>query len=209
MLEFLAKGGKLMYPLGFFSVLGLMVVLEKVWALRRNRVIKREISDIIENIKTPADLEMVKALCRKNPGPLANIVSLTLDRYKEGSLALREVVVEAGRREAKNLEKFLVILETVAVTAPLLGLLGTVFGMIRTFTAISVVGMGQAGALSTGISEALITTAVGLSIGIPALIAFNLLEARIENLVIELEGQGGRLVAHLEGLRQPGLEERS
>jgi biopolymer transport protein ExbB len=201
MLEFLAKGGKLMYPLGFFSVVALGVVLEKLWALRGTRVLGREVSSVIEEIDSPEDFERARVVCVKYPGPLARIVEIALRRFPEGNEALREGVLEAGRGEARGLERYLVVLETIAVTAPLLGLLGTVFGMIKTFTAISVEGIGQAGALSGGISEALITTAVGLSIGVPALIAFNLLEARVEGLAAGLESRAGRLVARLEKIQ--------
>ena len=100
---------------------------------------------------------------------------------------IKELITDEGRQQVRDLEKGLVILETVAGIAPLLGLFGTVLGMIRVFDTISKIGVGQASALSGGISEALITTAVGLSIGIPALVFFNYFTSRAENLILDIE----------------------
>jgi biopolymer transport protein ExbB len=105
----------------------------------------------------------------------------------------------------KRLERYLVVIETVAAASPLLGLLGTVFGMIKVFAVISVAGVGETGRLAGGIAEALITTSFGLSIGIPALVAFNFFDSRVENFVIKIEGCVHQLLKQLNMMekRQP------
>ena len=107
--------------------------------------------------------------------------------------------MDTGRQRTPVLEKHLVWLATIAQVAPLLGLLGTVLGMIRMFTSISYAGLGDPQALSGGISEAMITTALGLGIGIPALVAYNLLHSRAEDLIAEIEAYATRLLTNLRG----------
>jgi biopolymer transport protein ExbB len=107
---------------------------------------------------------------------------------------------DIGRREVKRLERYLVVLETVAGASPLLGLLGTVLGMIKVFSVISIAGVGQAGLLSGGIAEALITTAFGLSIGIPALIMYNFFDSRADALTLKIEGYAHVLIKQLSGM---------
>ena len=109
---------------------------------------------------------------------------------------------DTGRREIKRLERYLVVLETVAAASPLLGLLGTVLGMIKVFSVISIAGVGQAGLLSGGIAEALITTAFGLSIGIPALVAFNFFDARVDGFTVKIEGYVHTLLKQLGAMEK-------
>ena len=116
---------------------------------------------------------------------------------------VRDAVLDAGRQETPTLERNLYWLQTVAQAAPLLGLLGTVFGMIKMFAATSLAGLGDAKILSGGISQAMFTTAEGLSIGVPALVAYNYLVARSERYVLEIEAYASRLVARL----RPGAAE--
>jgi biopolymer transport protein ExbB len=128
---------------------------------------------------------------------LSDIMRVGLERANEPWEVLRDAVVDVGRQETTLLERHLVWLQTIAQAAPLLGLLGTVLGMIKVFAAISISGLGDPQALSEGISEAMLTTAVGLGIGIPTLIAYNLLAARSEALITEIEAYASRLVARL------------
>jgi biopolymer transport protein ExbB len=199
------KGGPIMIPLTILSVLGVAVTIEKILALRYTRVIQNEIVGCIESVRTPADIPMAIKLCERYTTPFANIVRVGLEEAHEPIAIVRQVMEDTGRREVKRLERYLVVLETVAAASPLLGLLGTVLGMIDVFSVISISGVGQAGLLSGGIAEALITTAFGLSIGIPALVAYNFLDSRVENLVIRIDTYAHALIKRLS-VMQEGVE---
>lgn len=196
------KGGPIMVPLAALSVLGVAVTIEKIIALRNSRVIQSEVVACIESLRTPADIPMAIKLCERFTTPFANIVRVGLEESHEPLPIVRQVMEDTGRREVKRLERYLVVLETVAAASPLLGLLGTVLGMIDVFSVISIAGVGQAGLLSGGIAQALITTAFGLVIGIPALIAYNLLDSRVETLVIRIDTYAHALLKHLSLMEQ-------
>ncbi len=197
----LVKGGVMMIPLAFFSVLGLAVFIEKLITLRRRSVLVPEVVEVIENLHDEEELTRLVEICRENPSPLSRIVALTIEHRHLPKGEIQELVEEQGRQEGRALERGLVVLETVAGAAPLLGLLGTVLGMIKVFRVISEQGVGQAGPLSAGISEALITTAVGLSIGIPALVAYNAFSARVEGLILDIEKYSSLLLRRLDALK--------
>ncbi|MEJ2636017.1 MAG: MotA/TolQ/ExbB proton channel family protein, partial [Calditrichia bacterium] len=146
-----------------------------------------EIISVLDQIKSPSDLGMARAICQKFEGPFSKIVQLGLDNDDLPPEELRVLVEDEGRQEVRILRRGLIPLETVAAVAPLMGLLGTVLGMIKVFEIIQTLGVGQAKALSGGISEALITTAAGLFIGIPVLIAFNYFSSRADALVLDME----------------------
>jgi len=188
-----------MIPLGVCSLLGATICFERMLALRRSRVLPREILSVLDSVRPGRDLQMAVEICERNPGVLSDILGAGLAHAGEGWQSVREAVLDAGRQQAPRIEAHLVWLETIAAVAPLLGLLGTVVGMIKVFSAISTHGLGDPQVLSGGISEAMITTAVGLAIGIPSLIAFNLLSARAEHLIVEMENQASRLVTLLRG----------
>ena len=156
-----------------------------------------EVISVIETIKKPEDIHLAVSICQKNQGPFAHIVQIGLENMNLPNGELTSLVSEQGRQEARSLEKGLVILETVAGIAPLLGLLGTVLGMIKVFTVVSQQGVGQAQALSGGISEALLTTVAGLSIGIPALVVFNYFTNKAENLMMDIEKFTSKLLRKL------------
>jgi biopolymer transport protein ExbB len=197
MFEFLIKAGPLIYPLGLCSLLASMITIERVYALRRRRVLPREIIEVVETVRPGRDLGTAIEVCRRNPGVLSNIMRIGLELAGEHWEVIRDAVLDSGRQETTVLERHLVWLQTVAQAAPLLGLLGTVLGMIKVFAAISISGLGDPQALSEGISEAMITTAVGLSIGIPTLVAYNLLSAKSEALITEIEAYASGLVGRL------------
>ena len=196
----LVKGGVIMYPLTLLSILGLGVVIEKIINLRTPKVLQREIINCVESVKSAADIPMAIKICERHDTPFANIVRAGLEEATSGLTVVRQTMEDTGRREVKRLSRYLVVLETVAAASPLLGLLGTVFGMIKVFSVISIAGVGQAGLLSGGIAEALITTAFGLSIGIPALIAFNFFDSQVDNFVIKIEAYAHRLLKNLAAM---------
>ncbi len=208
-LNFLAKGGIIIYPLMLCSVIGLMIVIEKGFSLRRKKVIIPEIVSIIDNIRGPEDVGLASSICEKHRGPFASIIRVGLENRNLPKEEIRESLNDQGRQEVFRLERGLVILETIAGIAPLLGLLGTVIGILKVFNVISTLGVGQARAMSGGISEALITTIVGLSIGIPALVAYNYFDNKAERLVLEIEKNSALLLRKVAFFRKktgPGAD---
>ncbi len=196
---FLSKGGIMMIFLLLSSVWALAVVLERAFQLRRKKVIDPMLVKVVESIREPKDIEAARTLCEQSPSAFANLMKLGLSNLDLPPSELKELLEDQGRQEARALERGLGSLETIAAIAPLMGLLGTVIGMIKVFNVISKIGVGQASALSGGISEALITTVVGLSIGIPTLIAYNYFMHRVEDLVMDMEKY---LILLLQKVRQ-------
>ncbi|NOX37437.1 MAG: MotA/TolQ/ExbB proton channel family protein [Calditrichaeota bacterium] len=187
MLEIFQKGGWMMYPLFLSSILALAIILERFWSLRRKRILIPQIIAVIDQIKTPEDFALARSVSEKFDGPFSRIVLTCIDNRDLPLDELRAMVEDEGRQQVRSLNRGLPMLETIAGVAPLLGLLGTVLGMIKVFNVIQTLGVGQAKALSGGIAEALVTTATGLIIGIPALIFFNYFNSRAEGLILDIE----------------------
>jgi len=194
---FLQHGGILMIPLILCSIIVLAIVIERAISLRKKKVLIPEIINVIDTIKKPGDIHLAISICQKNEGAFANIVKLGLENTDLSNDELKELISDQGRQEVRSLEKGLVVIETIAGIAPLLGLLGTVVGMIKVFTVISEQGLGQTQALSGGISEALITTVIGLSIGIPSLVLYNYFTDKAENLILDIEKFTSKLLRKL------------
>ena len=176
-----------MYPLLLSSILALGVVIERFWYLRKKKILVPENIGVLDQIKSPGDLQLAKSICEKFKGPFSRIVLTSIENQDLPSDELRMLVEDEGRQEVRILQRGLVTLETIAAIAPLLGLLGTILGMIKVFNVIETLGVGQAKALSGGISEALITTAAGLLIGIPVLIAYNFFNHRAEAFILDMQ----------------------
>ena len=195
MLEFLDRAGPLIWPLALCSLFASTIAIERILALRRSKVLPKEIIEIVEAVRPHHDLSIAINVCRRNPGVFADIIGVGLEHADEPWEVVRDALQDAGKQKTALLERHLVWLQTIAQAAPLLGLLGTVLGMIKMFGSISIAGLGDPQALSEGISEAMLTTAVGLGIGIPTLIAYNLLASKAEDLVAEIESHATRLLA--------------
>jgi len=205
MLDVISKSGPVFYALVLSSLIAMVVTIERLLALRRARVMPRHIVDVLESIRAGKDLTVALEMCRRNPGVLSDIMLAGLENAERPWEEMRDAVLDAGRQGTPVLERNLFWLQTVAQAAPLMGLLGTVFGMIRMFSATALAGLGDARILSQGISEAMFATAEGLLIGIPALFAYNYLSARAERYILEIESYASRLVARL----RPQGEERA
>ena len=186
-IEFLGKGGFMMYPLLLSSIIGLSITIEKMITLKRSKVIVPEIVSVLENIKNYDDIELAKSICNQHKGSFANIIQVGLNNKDLPKEEIKEVLNDSGRQEVYSLEKGLGILETIAGIAPLMGLLGTVIGILKVFDVIQTKGMGHANMMAGGISEALITTIIGLAIGIPALIVYNYFTNKAEGLILTIE----------------------
>lgn len=201
-IEFLAKGGIIMIPLFLCSVAALAVAIEKSLALRRRKIIVPEVVGVLENVTGPEDFGLALSICAKHRGPFAGLIRLGLENRLLPREELKEAMLDQGRQEVHRLGRGLGVLETVAGIAPLLGLLGTVLGILKVFKVISLMGVGQAAALAGGISEALITTIAGLFIGIQALVAYNYFSDKAESLVLEMEKHSNLLLGKIA--RFPG-----
>ena len=187
MYQFVMKGGYLMYPIMFCSVLTLAILFERLFALRRSRVIPErfiiEVSDLVRQQR----MEDAMTQCRLNDSSIARVLMAGISRHHKSRPQVKEAIEDVGRLEAANLERFLTILGTIAGIAPLLGLLGTVTGMIKAFNVISHAGIGNPQMLAGGISEALITTAAGLTVAIPAFVFYKLLRSRVDKRILRME----------------------
>jgi len=186
-IEFLVSGGPVMVPIGLASVIALAAFLERLVALRRGRVIPRGLVRSTLELLRQRRWGDALAACRRDDVAVARVLETALLVRGRPRTAIKERLEEVGRREAADLERFSQVLGTVAAVAPLLGLLGTVWGMILTFEVIEAQGVGVVSSLAGGISQALITTMAGLTVAIPTLIATRWVLARADDLVIELE----------------------
>jgi biopolymer transport protein ExbB len=201
MMELIEKSGPVFYPLALCSLVAVAVTIERLIALRPSRVLPRQIIDIVEAIQPGKDLSLALEICRRNPGVLSDIMRAGLENADKDWEVMRDAVIDAGREETPAIERHLFWLQTVAQASPLLGLLGTVFGMIQMFSAVSLSGLGDPQVLSHGISVAMLTTAEGLTIGIPSLVAYNYLSSRSQFMIGEIEACAGRLVSRLRPQR--------
>jgi biopolymer transport protein ExbB len=203
MIEIIERGGIMMYPLLLASVLALAIIIERFFSLRKRKVIIPEIISVVEQFSSFKDMELAKNICAKYRGPLSNLIQTGLENTDLDRAEIKELIEDQGRQEVRHLERGLTILETIAVISPLMGLLGTVLGMIKVFGVIKEQGIGQAAALSGGISEALITTVTGLFVGIPVLIFFNYFSRKAENFVLDIEKYSIILIQKIHKLSNP------
>ncbi|MEA3347834.1 MAG: MotA/TolQ/ExbB proton channel family protein [Pseudomonadota bacterium] len=187
MYQFVMKGGYLMYPIMLCSILTMAILFERLFALRRSRIIPErfiiEVSDLVRQQR----MEDAMTQCRLNNSSIARVLMAGISRHDKPRQQVKEAIEDVGRLEAAILERFLTILGTIAGIAPLLGLLGTVTGMIKAFNVISHAGIGNPQMLAGGISEALITTAAGLSVAIPAFVFYKLLRSRVDKRILRME----------------------
>jgi biopolymer transport protein ExbB len=202
MIEIFDRGGIMMYPLVLASVLALAIIIERFFSLRKRKVIIPEIISVVEQFSSFKDMKLAKNICAKYQGPLSNLIQTGLDNTDLERAEIKELIEDKGRQEVRHLERGLTFLETIAVISPLMGLLGTVLGMIKVFGVIKEQGIGQAAALSGGISEALITTVTGLFVGIPVLIFFNYFSRKAENFVLDIEKYSIILIQKIHKLSQ-------
>jgi biopolymer transport protein ExbB len=196
-IELLISGGPVMIPIGAASLVGLAVFLERVFSLRMSRVIPNLLVIEVDELLKQGRWADVVAVTRKYESAAGRVVLAAVDARTLSRSDIKERLEEVGRREAAELERYSAVLGTVASVAPLLGLLGTVWGMILTFEVIQSQGMGVVANLAGGISQALISTMAGLSVGIPALVAYRWVLARADRLILELEELGSMMIEHI------------
>ncbi len=202
------QGGPLMYLILLGSVIALGVFLEKLYHLYRARIDTESfMARIVKLVKNGKAAEAL-TLSDRTPGPVAHIVKAGISRSNRSRSEIKEAIEDAGVREVPRLEKNLVVLATIAHVSPLVGLLGTVMGMIRAFRTIErIEGLVNPSDLAGGIWEALLTTAFGLVVAILAYIAYNYLVSRVGGMVQEMENSATELV-NLLSEDSPALSSR-
>ena len=202
MLDLILKGGLFMYPILFCSMVAFAIFLERMWVLRRKHIIPDEFILNVEELLKQQKISEAISLCQNDMSSISKIFLAGLKNIEKGMWPVKEAIEERGSREATILEKNAGILSTIANLTPLLGLLGTVSGMIKTFNAISVQGIGNPAPLAGGIAEALITTAAGLSIAIPTLVCYRFLKDKADSLIFEMEENSIRVVELMENIEE-------
>ena len=200
MLEIVQAGGWLMLPIVACSIVAAAIILERLWTLRQQRVLPRDIAaKVWQWARTGEfgefgefDTERLQTLHRSSP--LGQLLAAGLANCRAGREIAKESIEDTGRHVVHELERYLNPLGTIAAVTPLLGLLGTVIGMVKVFAAITAQGVGDPSVLAGGISEALITTAAGLTVAIPSLIGYRYLRGRVDALVVQMEKEAMRFL---------------
>ena len=207
MLEIISSGGWLMLPILLCSVAVLGISAERYWTLDPNKIApKHQLGQVWSWIQNN-ELDAAKLKRLRQTSALGRILAAGLGNSRHGRDVMRDSIEEAASQVVHELERYLGALGTIAAIAPLLGLLGTVVGMIKVFTALNLTGAGNPQVLAGGISEALITTAAGLSIAIPAMIAHRFFVRRVDSLVVVMEQEAVKLVDALHNERRVDLKD--
>jgi biopolymer transport protein ExbB len=200
MWEIIKAGGPVMVPIVLCSVVAAAIFLERLWSLQPRRVIPHELTDRVWKLVETRTLTERHVEALEQNSPLGRVLAAGLKNRQHGREIMKEVIEDTGRHVVHELERFIDLLGTIAAISPLLGLLGTVTGIISAFEAITSQGVGDPRVLSGGIGEALITTAAGLMVAIPALVGYRYLRSRVEALVIDMEKEAIRLVQAFDRL---------
>jgi len=199
--ELVKSGGWLMVPILLCSVFAVAIILERLWYLRRKRIAPPHLLGQVQQMIERRELQADRIASLNRESPLGRILAVALLNFGRDREVMRDAIEEAGRAVIHELERYLNSLGTIASIAPLLGLLGTVVGMIKVFAAITAFGVGDPTVLSEGISNALITTAAGLSVGIPALMFHRYFRGRVNELTVAMEQAEIHLVEYIPGDR--------
>lgn len=199
MLEIVQSGGWLMVPILLCSILAAAISVERFWTLQRTRITPKNLLAQVWSSLKADDMDTQKLRDLRSNSPLGQVLAAGIANAKRSRDIIKEAMEEAAGQVGHDLERYLTSLGIIASISPLIGLLGTVVGMIKVFTALMLEGAGNANVLAGGISQALITTAAGLSVAIPALIFHRFFLRRVEELVVTMEQEAGKLVDILQG----------
>ena len=203
MLELIKAGGWVMAPIVALAILALAIILERFWSLRRKEVLPPGLGEEVRDWARGRELDPKHIDILRQNSPLGELLAAGLDVRHRPREIIKERIEDVGRHVAHRLERFLNTLGTIAAVTPLLGLLGTVFGMIEMFLDILTVGVGDANRLAGGIGQALISTAAGLCVAIPAVIFHRYLRGRVTEYIVDMEKQATALLDALEEAPSP------
>jgi len=199
--ELVAAGGWLMAPIIACSIIAFAIIAERLWTLRVKRVIPGPLVAQVWDWAKEKKLDVERMQTLRAGSPLGRILAAGLSNRNASREIMKESIEDTGRHVVHELERYINTLGTIAAISPLLGLLGTVIGMIKVFSAITTQGVGNPSALAGGISEALITTAAGMVVAIPTLMFYRYFRGKVNMLVIRMEQQALRMVEVLHGQR--------
>lgn len=201
MFELVTAGGWMMAPIIACSIIAFAIIAERLWTLRIRRVIPSELAAQVWEWAKDKKLDVERMQTLRASSPLGRILAAGLANRNASREVMKEAIEDTGRYVVHELERYINTLGTIAAISPLLGLLGTVIGMIKVFSAITTQGVGNPAALAGGISVALITTAAGMAVAIPTLMAYRYFRGKIALLVIRMEQQALRMIEVLHGQR--------
>jgi len=201
-LELFKAGGLLMWPILICSVISLAIIIERFWSLQQKRIVPKHLVAQVWQWAKVGHLNNQRIRDLSIASPLGRILAAGLVNRSHEREVMKESIEEVGRHVAHSLERFLNTLGTIASISPLLGLLGTVIGMIKVFAVITTHGVGDASILAEGISEALLTTAAGLSVAIPTLMFHRFFRGKVDELVMTMEQEALKMVEVMQGLRE-------
>ncbi|MFT5426190.1 MAG: biopolymer transport protein ExbB [Gammaproteobacteria bacterium] len=202
MLELIKAGGLLMWPIIICSVISLAIIMERFWSLQEKRIAPKHLVAQVWQWAKVGHLDSKRIQNLRTSSPLGRVLAAGLVNRSHERVVMKESIEEVGRHVAHTLERFLNTLGTIASISPLLGLLGTVIGMIKVFAVITTHGVGDASILAEGISEALLTTAAGLSVAIPTLMFHRYFRGKVDELVMTMEQEALKMVEVIQGLRE-------
>jgi biopolymer transport protein ExbB len=200
--EIIKSGGWMMLPIIMCSIAAMAIIVERFWSLQKKKILPPELVPQVWRLSRDKKLDEVTLRRLKTSSPLGCVLAAGLANKNHGRDVMKECIEEAGRRVVHDLDRFLNTLGTIAQIGPLLGLLGTVFGMIDIFSSLMQHGSGDPTVLAGGISVALITTAAGLTVGIPSLIFHRYFERLVDEYVVEMEAEALKLIDILHGDRE-------
>jgi len=197
-----------MLPIILCSVIALAIIVERLWTLQVRRVLPKHLVAQVWRWEKIHQLNDEHLQELQSSSPLGSILAAGIVNRHQNRDVMKESIEDTGRHIVHELERYLNSLGTIAAITPLLGLLGTVIGMIKVFATITTQGVGDPGALAGGISEALITTAAGMSVAIPTLMFYRYFRGRVRMLVLKMEQEALTMVEIMHGQRKrdPGAE---
>ncbi|MGE0383564.1 MAG: MotA/TolQ/ExbB proton channel family protein [Gammaproteobacteria bacterium] len=202
MFEFVKSGGWLMLPLLLCSVAAMAIVVERFWSLQRKRITPDNLVPQVWQWARAGVLDAKRIQALRATSPLGRILAAGLANMRHDRQVMKESIEDVGRQVVHELERYLNTLGTIASLTPLLGLLGTVTGIIKAFAAMSVAGGGDPAELTGGIAQALVTTAAGLTVAIPSLFFYRYFRGRVDELVLLMEQEALKMIEVLRGERE-------
>lgn len=202
MFEVIKNGGWMMFPIILCSIAAMAIIVERLWSLQRKRIIPADLVPYIWQQYREGKLDDTAIRRIKLSSPVGKILAAGLINRNHGREIMKSSIEEVGRQVTHDMERYLNALGSIASITPLLGLLGTVDGIIRVFSDIAVGGMGDPSVLSGGISEALICTASGLTVAIPSLFFHRYFERLVDDHVVHMEEESLRLIDIMQGERE-------
>ena len=206
MFELIKAGGWVMIPLILCSIAALAIIGERLWTLRKQFVAPPTLVNQVQAWLKAGQMNDARLQLLRDSSPLGRVLAAGVVNRRHKREIVKEAIEDAGRHTVPDLERYLNSLGTIAAIAPFLGLLGTVLGMIKMFAGIGSRGLGDPSIVASGISQALVATAAGLAVAIPALMFYRYLRARVDGLLVDMEQEALRMVEILQGDREAAGE---